>query len=93
MMPTLPGKDLSQEHFDRVVAAFEGDTLAEKAASYDAWLTNNLIDHVERVEAERLQLQYAQQLSDALDALRASLPPRVERVRDLTPPPIVQPPA
>lgn len=92
-MPTLPGKELSQAHFDRVVAAFDGDTPAEKAASYDAWLTNNLIDHVERVETERLQQQYARQLSVELDELRASLPPRVVRVHDLTPPPFVQPPA
>lgn len=92
-MPTLPGKELSQAHFDRVVAAFEGDSPAEKAASYDAWLTNHLIDHVERVETERLQQQHARQLQTALDELRESLPPRVAVVHDLTPPPIVQPPA
>lgn len=76
-MPTLPTLDVSQAHFDRLVAAFPGETLADKAAAYRAWLTNALIDHVEAVEAERLMWQQQEQLQTALQQLRASLPPRV----------------
>ena len=53
-MPDLPAPSLSQAHYDRVVAAFPGDTPAQKAAAYKAWLTGNLIDFVHTTEARRL---------------------------------------
>lgn len=87
-MPTLPGKELSQAHYDRVVAAFPGNTPAQKAAAYDAWLTNHLIDRVMEVEAAAIQASQAAELDRRLAELRASLPPRVSSpVVDLTPPP------
>lgn len=76
-MPTLPTLDLSQAHFDRVVDTFPGDTLAAKAANYRAWLTNNLIDHVELVERQRIQVEQSVELQERLTALTQSLPSRV----------------
>jgi hypothetical protein len=64
-MPDLPTLTLAQEHYDRVVAAFPGANLAEKAAAYRVWLTNRLIDRVSLVESQR-----------ALNEVEASLPPR-----------------
>ncbi len=53
-MPELPALTLSQAHYDRVVAAFPGGTLAQKAAAYKAWLTGNLIDFVHIAESRRI---------------------------------------
>lgn len=53
-MPDLPVITLSQAHYDRVVAAFPGATLAAKAAAYKAWLTGHLIDFVALTEARAL---------------------------------------
>lgn len=76
VMPTLPTLDVSQAHYDRIVAAFPGATLAEKAANYQAWLINELISEVERLEHERIQTTANQQISTAMAAVTASLPPR-----------------
>lgn len=52
-MPDLPTLTLTQEHFDRVVAAFPGANATEKADNYKAWLVNKLLDQVEMVEMRR----------------------------------------
>lgn len=52
-MPTLPTPDLPQDQFDRVVAAFPGATDEEKAAAYEDWLINRLIERVGSVEGMR----------------------------------------
>ena len=75
-MPTLPTLDVSQAHFDRIVAAFPGATLAEKAAAYQAWLTNSLIAEVERLEHQRIQATATAQVIAAMQAVTDSLPPR-----------------
>lgn len=64
-MPDLPLISLSQAHYDRVVAAFPGETPAEKAQAYRDWTINRLIDQVGYVEGHR-----------AVEAVKASLPPR-----------------
>lgn len=76
-MPNLPIVNLSQAHFDRVVAAFPGDTGEEKTLSYQHWLVNNLIDFVEQREIAQLQMQHQQALNEAMDNIRESVPPRV----------------
>lgn len=76
-MPDLPALTLSQAHFDRVVAAFPGATLAEKATAYKAWLTNQLIDRVALVEARRVQQAHAAAVQTEMVAVYASLPPKV----------------
>lgn len=73
-MPDLPGKTVSQAHYDLIVASYPGKTAAEKLAAYDAWLTNRLI---ERVEA-RLLGQIAAHRDAEIAAMRASLPPRAD---------------
>ena len=75
-MPTLPTLEVSQAHFDRIVAAFPGATLAEKAANYQKWLTNSLIDEVERLEREKITASFAIQMTSAIQELVESLPPR-----------------
>lgn len=75
-MPDLPTKTLSQAHYDRVVAAFPGATAAEKAAAYDDWLTNRLIERVEIVELRRLEQEAQDAKNMALVALKDSLPPK-----------------
>lgn len=75
-MPDLPTLTVSQAHYDRIVAAFVGDTLAEKAASYRAWLTNHLINEVERVETRRVEAEVSVERDAKMAAVRASLPPR-----------------
>lgn len=75
-MPTLPTLTVSQSHYDRIVAAFPGATPTDKAVAYQAWLTNNLIDLVESVEAAKIDAQAQAARRAALDALIASLPPR-----------------
>ena len=77
-MPDLPTKTLSQAHYNRVVAAFPGETLGEKAAAYDAWLTNHLIDYVEQVEARKIDEQAVISKQQQLAALAESLPPRAQ---------------
>lgn len=77
-MPDLPTLTVSQAHFDRLVAAFPGSDSASKAAAYRAWLTNRLIERVQAVEAAKIDTQAAAQKSQALAALEASLPPRVD---------------
>lgn len=74
-MPDLPTLTLSQAHYDRVVAAFPGTTLAEKAANYRNWLTNNLIDFVEVTEVRAIEDTYNAQKTAKIDALRAGLLP------------------
>lgn len=76
-MPDLPTLTLSQEHFDRVVAAFPGSTAAAKADAYRAWLTNRLIDRVESSEMSRIDAEVNATRAAAWAALRASLPARV----------------
>jgi len=75
-MPDLPTLTVSQAHADRIVAAFPGNTLAEKAQSYRHWLINRLIERVQLVEARRLDEAAAESKAVALNNLVASLPPR-----------------
>lgn len=83
-MPDLPALTLSQAHFDRVVAAFPGTTLTDKASAYKAWLTGQVIDFVGAVEGQKLEQKFAADKQAAMDALAASLPPRPQ-----FPPPVV----
>lgn len=76
-MPDLPTVTLPQAHFDRVVAAFPGTTLAEKAAAYQAWLINHLIDRVATVEARRIQQSHAAAAQAEMTAVYASLPAKL----------------
>ena len=75
-MPDLPALTLSQAHYDRVVAAFPGTTLAAKAAAYKAWLTGNLIDYAALTEARRIDEAANASKAARLAALAASLPAR-----------------
>jgi hypothetical protein len=75
-MPDLPALTLSQAHFDRVVAAFPGNTLAEKASSYKAWLTGQLIDYVRMIETVRLEEAARIATKIKIDEVMATLPPR-----------------
>lgn len=75
-MPELPGLTLSQEHFDRVVAAFPGKNAAEKASAYEDWLVNRLIERVQEVEAQRIRAEMDDATTAALAAVTASLPPK-----------------
>ena len=75
-MPDLPALTLSQAHYDRVVAAFPGATLAAKAAAYKAWLTGNLIDFVHTVEARAIDEAANADKATKMAALAASLPTR-----------------
>ena len=77
-MPDLPALTLSQAHYDRVVAAFPGGTLAQKAAAYKAWLTGNLIDFVNATESRRIDEAANTAKAAELAALTASLPARPE---------------
>lgn len=77
-MPNLPTISVSQAHFDRIVAAFPGDDAAAKVAAYKAWLINNLIDEVERVEARSIEEAANADKQQKLKALRESLPARQE---------------
>ena len=76
-MPTLPTFTVSQAHFDRLVAAFPGATAAEKAAAYQSWLTNRLIERVRLVESRKIDAAANDAKVAALAALDASLPPTV----------------
>lgn len=75
-MPTLPGKELSDEHFDRVVRTFPGATMAEKAAAYDQWLTGLLIDRVLLVESAQLDAAVEVERQRLRQRIVDSLPPR-----------------
>lgn len=82
-MPDLPTLTVSQAHFDRLVAAFPGATLAEKAKAYKDWLTNQLIDKVLESEAANVEIALQQERVRRRQEIIASLPPRPEP----TPPP------
>lgn len=75
-MPDLPTVTLTQSQFDRVVAAFPGKTLAEKASAYKAWLVMHLIDYVKTTELAGFEADLRTQLDAKVDELEASLPPR-----------------
>jgi uncharacterized protein (DUF1499 family) len=75
-MPDLPTLTLSQEHYDRVVAAFPGTTSAEKVAAYRAWSFGHLIDFVKSTEFTKISEQHRVQMEAAMASLNASLPPR-----------------
>lgn len=75
-MPDLPVITLSQAHYDRVVAAFPGATLAAKAAAYKAWLTGHLIDFVALTEARVIDEAANADKAAKVAALAASLPTR-----------------
>lgn len=77
-MPVLPNLgDIPQAQFDRIVAAFPGTTGAEKTSAYQAWLTNNLIEFVEKKEQAAIHAEMQVVWQSRMDALRASLPARV----------------
>lgn len=75
-MPDLPTITLSQNHFDRVVAAFPGTALAQKADAYKAWTIGNLIDFVYTAEARRIDEVANAAKNTELTALANSLPAR-----------------
>lgn len=75
-MPALPTINIPQGQFDRVVAAFPGDTLAAKAANYQAWLTGQLIDFVRQAEIRAIDEETNVTRTQRLAAVEAGLPPR-----------------
>lgn len=75
-MPDLPVLTLTQTQFDRVVAAFPGDTLAKKAEAYTAWSIGHLIDFVQGAEIRQFELDQRAQMENRIEAIKASLPPR-----------------
>jgi hypothetical protein len=75
-MPDLPPLTLSQAHYDRVVAAFPGSTLAEKANNYKAWLTGQLIDYVFTIEMTAMRRSLDIQAQTKAAEIQASLPSR-----------------
>lgn len=77
-MPFLPTLEVSQAHWDKIVAAFPGEPGAQKTAAYKAWLTNALIDYLERVEVMNLDASMAKQRQDMIAEVQKSLPPRQE---------------
>lgn len=84
-MPDLPILTVSQAHFDRIVAAFPGDTLAKKAAAYKAWSTNNLIQRVREVEVRKITEQ-AEAAKRAKIAELVNLLPPMQEDPDAPPP-------
>jgi hypothetical protein len=76
-MPALPTLNLSQAHFDRVVAAFPGANLTQKAQAYNNWLVNNLIAFVEDSEMRVINAQAAAARDAKVAELEVSLPPRL----------------
>lgn len=75
-MPTLPTLTVTQAQYDRIVAAFPGDTLAKKGAAYNAWLTGELIDFVRAAEVHVIDEETNATKAARLAALEASLPTR-----------------
>lgn len=76
-MPDLPTLTLSQEHYDRVVAAFPGATGASKATAYNNWLTNQLIDFVRSSEQKKIEDKFAIDKQTQMAAVDASLPSKL----------------
>jgi hypothetical protein len=76
-MPDLPTLTVSQAHFDRLVQAFPGETMLDKADAYKAWLINRLIERVETVESIKIDMAAQQAKSEALATMHESLPDRV----------------
>lgn len=75
-MPLLPTINVSQAHFDRLVAAFPGATLEEKSTAYKAWLINGLIDEVLKVEGAKYASEVQAENNRRRNELIASLPAR-----------------
>lgn len=75
-MPTLPTLTVTQNQYDRIVAAFPGTTLGEKAADYNAWLTGNLIDFVRQAEINVIDVETNALKITRMAEVEASLPPR-----------------
>src|SRR5690606_24906387 len=73
-MPTLPTLTVSQDHFDRIVAAFPGATPDDKVAAYRAWLINGLIAQVASVEAHNINAELARERTRRRQELLKSLP-------------------
>jgi hypothetical protein len=76
-MPDLPILTVSDEQMTLLVSSFPGTTLEEKAGAYLAWLTNELIAYVFKVQSAAIRNQ-VKELQDQLEAqLAAQLPPPV----------------
>lgn len=75
-MPTLPTITVTQAQLDRITAAFPGDTLAKKAANYQAWTVGNLIDFVQTAEIRVIDEETNATKAAAVAAVAASLPAR-----------------
>ena len=76
-MPNLPTITLPQNHYDRVVNAFPGDTLAKKAAAYNAWTINNLIDFVGAAEMRKIDEETNASKAAKMAELTSTLPEHV----------------
>ena len=70
-MPNLPAVSVpTQAQYDAIVNIFPGATTAEKAANYQIWSLNNLIQLVGSVKAE----QALRQIQASLPALTPEVP-------------------
>lgn len=57
-MPALPTLTPNDSQFARIVAAWPGETNAEKIASYRRWLAASVLDAVQDFEAQGLDAKH-----------------------------------
>lgn len=78
-MPLLPNLgDIPEAQFNRIVAAFPGATMADKAAAYRRWLTNRLIERVEQAEFRRIDRATMARRDAIREEWATTLPPSQE---------------
>ena len=62
-MPELPTISVTGDQFDRIAAAFPGETPEEKVEAYQSWLTKALKAHVTKYELDQLAKTHAEELA------------------------------
>jgi hypothetical protein len=78
-MPNLPSINIdNQDHYDRIVAAFPGETQADKAAFYRRWSKNNLIDFVIQRELAGIEDEVVALRTQRVQEIQSTLPSRDE---------------
>ena len=73
IMPNLPVISVTDAQLARIIAAFPGETTAEKEDAYRAWLMGQLRNEVLRAENLALEVQHAQAIAQNREDLDSSL--------------------
>lgn len=68
-MPTLPSIEVTEEQYDVIMDAFDGDTQEDKDTAYRDWHTGQMVHYVQRVAYLRAEAEAAAQAGSQVEVL------------------------